>query len=86
MNKTPQNFSELVGTFVGILEPVISLIFAITLLVVTWKIIDAWIIDPGNDSKLKEGREYALWGIIGLVLMSTIWAIIRLLRSSLFGS
>lgn len=82
---TPKNFSELVGTFIGILEPMISLIFAITLLVVVWKIVDAWIINPDDTRKLEEGRQYALWGIIGLVVMSSIWAIVRLVRSSLFG-
>lgn len=85
MTNTPKNFSELVGALIGIIEPVISLIFAVTLLVIVWKLIDAWIINPGNDSKLQEGRQYALWGIIGLVIMSTIWAIVRMIQSSLFG-
>ncbi|OGG85709.1 hypothetical protein A2392_02825 [Candidatus Kaiserbacteria bacterium RIFOXYB1_FULL_46_14] len=85
MTNTPKNFSELVGLFIGILTPVISLIFAITLLIIVWKLIDAWIINPGDTKKLDEGRQYAIWGIIGLVVMSTIWAIVRMIQSSLFG-
>ncbi|OGG41635.1 hypothetical protein A2837_00620 [Candidatus Kaiserbacteria bacterium RIFCSPHIGHO2_01_FULL_46_22] len=84
MNQNPKNFSELVGLIIGIIEPVISLLFAVALLVIVWKLIDAWIINPGDTKKLEEGRQYAIWGIIGLVIMSTIWAIVRLIQGSLF--
>jgi len=85
MNQNPKNFSELVGLIIGIIEPVISLLFAVALLVMVWKLIDAWIINPGDTKKLEEGRQYAIWGIIGLVIMSTIWAIVRMIQGSLFG-
>lgn len=85
MPQQPSNFAELVGWFVGLLELVIPLIFSLALLVIIWKIIEAWVIHPENTTKLEEGRQYALWGVIVLVVMTSVWGILRLLRSSLFG-
>lgn len=81
----PGNFAELVDFFLGIIGLVIPLIFAITLLVIVWKLVDTWILNADNENKIEEGRQYALWGVLVLVVMSTIWAILRLLRNSIFG-
>lgn len=81
----PQNFAELVQSFLEILSLIVPLLFSLALLVIIWRLVDAWIINAGDVKKLEEGRKYALWGIIILVIMSTIWAILRLLRNSLFG-
>jgi len=84
-NQPPENFAELVGFFISILELIVPLIFSLTLLVIVWKMIDSWIINADNPSKIKEGKQYVLWGIIVLVVMSTVWGVLRLLRNSLFG-
>lgn len=81
----PGNFAELVDFFLSIIGLVIPLIFAITLLVIVWKLVDTWILNADNENKIEEGRQYALWGVLVLVVMSTIWAILRLLRNSIFG-
>jgi hypothetical protein len=81
----PRNFEELVGQFIDILSLVIPLIFGLALLVIVWKVIDTWIISGGDAKKIEEGKNYAVVGIIVLVVMSGIWGILRILRSSLFG-
>jgi len=81
----PSNFAELVGVFIDILSLVIPFIFGLSLLIIIWKVVDAWIINGGDADKIEEGRNVALWGIIVLVIMSGIWAILRILRSSIFG-
>lgn len=81
----PSNFAELVGQFIDILSLVIPFLFGLSLLVIIWKIVDAWIINAGDTAKIEEGRNVALWGIIVLVIMSGIWAILRILRVSVFG-
>ena len=82
----PSNFAELVGVFIDILSLVIPFLFGLSLLVIIWKVIDAWIINGGDVKKIEEGRNVAVWGIIVLVIMSGIWAILRILRSSIFGA
>ncbi len=81
----PSNFAELVGVFIDILSLIIPFIFGLSLLIIIWKVVDAWIINGGDAKKIEEGRNVALWGIIVLVIMSGIWAILRILRSSIFG-
>ncbi len=82
----PRNFAELVDVFLNILSLIIPLIFSLALLFITWKIIDAWVLNAGESRKIDEGKQYAFWGVLVLVVMSSIWAILQILRSSLFGT
>lgn len=81
--QTPQNFSDVVGGLLDIISLIIPLIFTVTLLVIIWKIIDAWILNAGDETKVREGKQVALIGVIALVVMSGVWGIVALLRSSL---
>ncbi|PIR85910.1 hypothetical protein COU14_01965 [Candidatus Kaiserbacteria bacterium CG10_big_fil_rev_8_21_14_0_10_44_10] len=81
----PRNFAELVDVFLSIISLIVPLIFSLALLVIIWKIIEAWVLNPGDQTKIDEGKQYALWGILVLVVMSGLWAIVGILRGSLFG-
>ncbi len=78
------NFSDLVASFITIISLLIPLIFAITLLVIVWKVIDAWIIHGGDEGKVEDGKHTIIVGIIALVIMSGIWGILSILQSSFF--
>lgn len=86
MSDTPRNFAELVDFFIGFLSLVIPLIFTLSLLFIIWKIVDSWILNSDNTTKVDEGKQYALWGVLVLVVMSAIWGILALLRGSIFGN
>jgi hypothetical protein len=77
------NFSDLVGKFLEIIGLIIPLLFGLTLVVISWKIIDAWIINGGEQSKIDEGKHTVVVGIIALVVMSGIWGILGILQRSL---
>lgn len=79
-----KDFSDLVATFIEIISLLIPLIFAVTLLVIVWKVIDAWIINGGDEAKVQEGKHTVFVGILALVVMSGIWGILAVLQSSLF--
>lgn len=81
----PNSFSELVDMFLGFISLLIPFVFSLALLVIVWKVIDSWVINAGDVKKVEEGKRYAVTGILVLVVMSGIWAIIKLLRSSIFG-
>ncbi len=81
----PTNFKGLVGVFMEIITVLIFLIFTLTFIVFAWGIINSWIINPGDESARENGKQIALWGIIALVVMTSIWGILYLLKSSLFG-
>lgn len=81
----PRDFAELVDMFLEFIELLVPFVFSLALLVIVWKIIDAWVINAGDTKKVEEGRQYAVWGVLVLVVMSAVWAIVRLIRSSIFG-
>lgn len=78
-----ENFSDLVSAFIEIITLLVPLVFGLTLLVIVWKIIDAWIINGGDETKIEEGKNTAIVGVIVLVVMSGIWGILQILQSSL---
>lgn len=79
-----ENFSDLINEFIGIIMLLVPLIFGLTLLVIVWRVVDAWIINGGDESKVEEGKHTILVGIVALVVMSGIWGILAVLQSSLF--
>jgi len=81
---TPTTFAELVTFFIGIINSLIMVIFALVFVVMMWKIIDAWIIHADNDTKREEGKVIALTSVIVMVIMASIWGILSFLKASIF--
>lgn len=77
------NFSTLVGRLIDIIDILVLLVFALTLVVMLWQIINAWIIHGGDSTKVEEGKKTVFFGIIVLVVMSSIWGIVALLQTLL---
>lgn len=80
---TPTDFNSLVVFFLEFIELLIVLVFAVTFIVIIWKVIDAWIIHADNEDKRAEGQSVALTGVLVLVVMAGIWGILALLQSTL---
>ncbi len=86
MSNPPTNFAELVGSVLAIINLAIPLLFALAFVVIIYGLFKSWILDAGTDSGPEEGRNIALVGVVGLIVMSVVWALVNLLGSSLFGS
>lgn len=83
--QTPGNFKELVGIFLNIISILVLVVFALTLLVFLWGVARGWIFGAGDPGNVEKGRQTALWGIIGLVVMAGLWGIIALIKGGIFG-
>lgn len=79
------NFCSLVNYVIELIALLIPIIFGLIVIVLVWRLIDAWVINGGDTTKIAEGRRTALLGVIVLVILSGIWGILELLRSSFFG-
>jgi hypothetical protein len=77
------NFSDLVDELIGIIDLAVPVVFALTIVYLSWKIFDAWIINAGDAQKVEEGKKVALVGTIALVVMVGVWGFVRLLQVSL---
>ncbi len=65
----------------NILIPVLMAIAFITFL---WGVYKYFIFGAANESEKAEGRKFAMWGIIGFVIIVSLWGIVALVRGT-FG-
>ena len=82
-NSSNSDFKWLLGTFIELIDVLVMFIFALTFVVVLWQIINAWIINGGNEMKVKEARAIIFIGVIVLAIMASVWGIVALLQSSI---
>ncbi|MFZ1074890.1 MAG: hypothetical protein WAN50_00760 [Minisyncoccia bacterium] len=64
----------------------VPLIIAIAFLMFLFGIARAYIFSGGDESKRKEGHQFALWGIIGFVIMISVWGLVNMAQSTLIPS
>ena len=81
-------FAQFVGSgstgIIGILNTVVApVIFALAFLVFVWGVVTYFYIHGEEDTKRAEGRQFMLWGILGIVLLFVVWGLVNLLLSTL---
>ncbi len=77
-----QTFKTVVEKFVGeIKEPVVSLFFTAAVIVFVYGV--AKYITGGEISK-NSAREYMVWGVVGIAVMSAVWGFVSILKNT-FG-
>ena len=81
----PGNFKELVQLFIGIIDILIYLLFTLAIIVFLWGLIQNWIIRGGNEDGVSDGKKYMEAGIIGFVVMVSLWGIVFILKNTFFG-
>lgn len=75
-------FAQLVGNIVGIVNgSVIPLIFALAFVFFLINIIRYFFMDSGAEAKEK-GKKALLYGLVGLVVLFTLWGIVNLLLNT----
>ncbi|MFH1402051.1 MAG: hypothetical protein ABIG87_00310 [Patescibacteria group bacterium] len=64
-----------------IIAPIILLLFMLSIVIFFWGIAD-YMRGAGKEETRKIGRNHMLWGIIGIFIMVSAWAIIKITLSS----
>ena len=62
-----------------IVNPIIVLLFVVALAVFFWGIFE-FIRDAGSETGRETGKQHILWGVIGLFIMASVFAIIGVIR------
>lgn len=62
---------------------VVPLIFSLAFLAFLWGVFRFFIAGGADKEKREEGRKFVMWGIIGFVIMFSLWGIVNLLVNSL---
>ena len=81
-------FAQYVGSgstgIIGIINTVIvPVILALAFLVFIWGVIRYFFMSGGEEKKREEGRQFVLWGVLGMVLLFSVWGLVSLLLSTL---
>lgn len=83
--QTPTTFKGLVEAIISFINILIPVLFGLLFLYVMWKIVDAWIINAGNETKREEGKQMAVIAVVVFVVMISAWGIVALIKQSVFG-
>lgn len=84
MPKTPTSYGDLVNEIIGIINLIIPALFAVVFIYFIWKVIDAWVINAGDETKRAEGKQYAMIAVVVFILMVSAWGIVAMIKASLF--
>lgn len=73
----------IIARITGLLDSVLPLLFILATIVFLWGVI-LYITAGGDEEKRKEGRNYIIYGLIGLFVMVAVWGIVNVLIGFFF--
>lgn len=81
-------FAQFVGRgsegIIGVINTiVVPLITAFSFAVFIYGVVNYFFLNGDNDSKREEGRQFILWGVIGLAVIFSVWGFVSILLSTL---
>ena len=81
-------FAQFVGSgstgLIGLLNTVVvPVIFALAFLVFVWGVANYFFFGVGDETKRTEGKQFILWGVLGMVVLFSVWGLVNLLLSTL---
>ncbi len=76
------NFQGLINAVIQVLNWLIPFLVVLAVFVIIWGAF-LFVTNAGDPEKRKEGRDRILWGIVGVVVMLTIWGLVNVLRNTL---
>jgi hypothetical protein len=65
-------------------DVLVPVLFALAFIVFLYGIAKAYIFSRGDDGEISKGHQLLLWGIIGFVVMISIWGLVNVVAST-FG-
>ena len=81
-------FATFIGSgttgIIGILNVVvIPVIFALVFAAFPWGMVKFFFLSADDEKARASGRSFALWGLLGLVVLFSIWGLVNMLLSTL---
>lgn len=81
-------FAQFIGNsssgVIGVLnDVVVPIIFSLAFAAFIWGVINYFFLHGGEEHAREEGREFILWGIIGMAVLFSVWTFVKILLSTL---
>jgi hypothetical protein len=71
------------GLVAGVNGVVVPLLVACAFVAMLWGVLNYFFLHADNAEKRAQGREFILWGVLGLALIFSVWGVVNLLLSTL---
>ena len=71
-----QEYSSSITTIINVY--LVPLLLAIAFILFLWGVFNYFILGASDSEKLKQGRQFTLWGIIGFVIILSIWGLVNI--------
>lgn len=78
-------FSSIIDSITQILCQLIGVLFILATVVFLWGVVQ-YVIARGAEEKIKESRQYIIYGLFGLFIMVAMWGIVNAAVLTFFGS
>lgn len=65
-----------------IFQPIAYLLFSIGFLVFMWGLVE-FIANPTNSANKEKGKKHMIFGVLGLLIMVSVWGIVDLITNTL---
>ena len=62
---------------------IIPLLFALAVVLFVWGVVQ-YVINDGEEAKKAKGKQFMIWGIVGLAVMISVWGLVNILTNT-FG-
>ena len=82
--ETPTDFKQFVCIAVGLVKQTIIYAASCALLAFIWGL-SKFILASGSEEKIADGKWIMKWGVIGLFFMFSIWGVIQVITTGIFG-
>ena len=80
-----QSYTTGENGIIGVINTyLVPLVFTIALIVFLFGVARKYIFSNGDQTKVAEGHKLILWGIIGFVVMLSVWGLVNIV-TSVFG-
>jgi hypothetical protein len=81
-------FAQFIGSgstgIIGILNTVVvPVIFAFAFAAFFWGVVNYFFLHGDEEGKREEGRKFILWGILGMVVLFSVWGFVNIMLSTL---
>lgn len=85
---TGVSFKDFIGNsstgIIGVLNGIfVPIIFAFAFAAFIWGVVKFFFLNGGSEEGRAEGRQFVLWGILGMVVLLSVWGLVRMLLSTL---
>ncbi|HVW83002.1 MAG TPA: pilin [Candidatus Paceibacterota bacterium] len=76
-----QQYTGSLTSFVN--TALVPVLVAIAFIMFLWGVANAYILHPGDEERRKSGHQFILWGIIGFVVIFSVWGLVNLVSDAL---